>query len=165
MGYNSENTKVLATYEQRDGNKRMLLLHEFESGRLEYVVGSNFTESRYDGALGYERYDYSWDYGHYFNDVVEASLYWSSEVLCTYPIIDEREVELLVAAHFCDSDAPDRLRRNGSMRLVLRNANDYLIDEIYGESDVLWRAFCYGVESATGKKADEYILQRRGEEE
>lgn len=43
MKYNSDNTKVLATHEQHDGNVRMLLLHEFESGRLEYVVGSYFT--------------------------------------------------------------------------------------------------------------------------
>ena len=73
--YNSENTTVLATHD--DGaNRRMMLLHRHESGRLEYVIGSNFAEKRYDGALGYERYDYSWDYGHYFSDVVSAAEYW-----------------------------------------------------------------------------------------
>lgn len=79
--YNSENTIVLDTYEQ-DGSERMLLLHMIDGGRrLEYVIGRNFTESRYDGALGYERYDYSWDYGHYFFDIVRAIDYWKREVL------------------------------------------------------------------------------------
>jgi len=75
MSYNSENTTILATHYDR-WNKRMFLLHRFESGRLEYIVGSNFTEKRYDGALGYESYAYSWDYGHYFSDVVSAAEYW-----------------------------------------------------------------------------------------
>lgn len=79
--YNSENTTILATCEQAGGNKRMLLLHECESGRLEYVIGSYFTEAFYDGALGYERVDYSWDWGHYFGDVVDAVDYWNRMVL------------------------------------------------------------------------------------
>lgn len=79
--YNSENTKVLATCEKRGGNTRMLLLHTCKNGRLEYVIGSYFTETRYDGALGYERYDYSWDWGHYFRDFVEAADYWKHEVI------------------------------------------------------------------------------------
>lgn len=41
--YNSDNTTVLATSEQAGGNTRMLLLHEMESGRREYVIGSYFT--------------------------------------------------------------------------------------------------------------------------
>ncbi len=44
MSYNSNNTKVLETYDQ-DGNLRMLLMHEHESGRIEYVIGSYFTEN------------------------------------------------------------------------------------------------------------------------
>ncbi len=44
MAYNSKNTKVLATHDQ-DGNVRMLLLHEMKGGRIEYIVGSYFTES------------------------------------------------------------------------------------------------------------------------
>ena len=80
MGYNSENTTILATHD--DGaNKRMLLLHRHESGRLEYVIGSYFHETRYDGSLGYERWDYEWDWGHYFGDVVSAVDYWKREVL------------------------------------------------------------------------------------
>lgn len=80
--YNSENTIVLATHVQAGNNTRMLLLHTCESGRLEYVVGSYFQQERYDGALGYEHVDYSWDWGHYFDDVVSAVNYWESEVLC-----------------------------------------------------------------------------------
>jgi hypothetical protein len=80
--YNSENTKVLATCNQ-DGNMRMLLFHECDSGRHEYVIGSYFHETRYDGSLGYERYDYEWDWGHYFGDVVNAVDYWKREVLLT----------------------------------------------------------------------------------
>lgn len=80
-GYNSENTQVLETVEQAGGNLRMLLRHTHESGRVEYIVGSYFTTSFYDGALGYERADYSWDWGHYFDDVVSAVDYWKAEVL------------------------------------------------------------------------------------
>jgi len=78
--YNSENTKVLETYDD-NGNLRMLLLHDCGT-RHEYVIGSYFTETRYDGALGYERWDYSWDWGHYFSDIVHAVDYWKREVLC-----------------------------------------------------------------------------------
>lgn len=69
--YNSENSKVL---ENRNG--KMLLLHEFEDGRHEYIVGSNFTVTWYDGACGYMRQDYSWDWGHYFNNIVSAAMFW-----------------------------------------------------------------------------------------
>ena len=79
--YNSENTTILATHEQAGGNKRMLLLHRYESGRIEYVIGSYFHETRYDGSLGYERYDYEWDWGHYFGSIVDAVDYWKREVL------------------------------------------------------------------------------------
>lgn len=79
--YSSENTTILATCDKAGGNRRMLLLHRCDSGRLEYVVGSYFHERRYDGALGYERYDYEWDWGHYFSNVVDAVDYWKREVL------------------------------------------------------------------------------------
>jgi len=79
--YNSTNTKILATCEQAGGNTRMLLLHTYESGRDEYIIGSYFHETRYDGLLGYEHWDYEWDWGHYFNDVVSAVDYWKREVL------------------------------------------------------------------------------------
>ena len=79
--YTSENTHILATHVQKDGNKRMLLFHICESGRHEYVVGSYFQEHRYDGALGYERVDYEWDWGHYFSDLLDAVDYWKREVL------------------------------------------------------------------------------------
>jgi len=45
--YNSENTTVLATHEEKhcgEVNKRMLLLHICESGRHQYIIGSYFTE-------------------------------------------------------------------------------------------------------------------------
>lgn len=83
MGYNSENTKVLATHMQGD-NKRMLLLHTMQDGRHEYIIGSYFTEKHYDGGLGYEHWDYSWDWGHYFNGedaFLNAAHYWEREVL------------------------------------------------------------------------------------
>lgn len=79
--YNSENTTILATHEQAGGNTRMLLLHKYESKRIEYVIGSYFHETRYDSSLGYERYDYEWDWGHYFGSIVDAVDYWKREVL------------------------------------------------------------------------------------
>ena len=78
--YNSENTTVLATCEQAGSNTRMLLLHVCESGRHEYVIGSYFHETRHDGALGYERWDYEWDWGHYFGSFEDAATYWLTEV-------------------------------------------------------------------------------------
>lgn len=42
--YTSENTKVLETYDD-NGNTRMLLMHEMDCGRHEYIIGSYFTES------------------------------------------------------------------------------------------------------------------------
>ena len=78
--YNSENTHILATHMQAGGNRRMLLLHICENGRHEYVIGSYFHETRYDGALGYERWDYEWDWGHYFGQFEEAASYWLREV-------------------------------------------------------------------------------------
>ena len=77
--YNSTNTRILATHEQEGGNTRMLLLREHENGRLEYVVGSYFVEKRHDGALGYSHMDYSWVWGHYFDDVVSAVDFWKEE--------------------------------------------------------------------------------------
>ena len=83
--YNSKNTKVLATHDD-NGNTRMLLMHEMDCGRREYVIGSYFTV---DVELG-DPYDregpafvdhYSWDWGHYFSDVVDAVRYWEREVL------------------------------------------------------------------------------------
>lgn len=75
--YNSENTHVLATYEQSDGNTRMLLFHVCEGGRHEYVVGSYFNviESLNEP---HERYEWTW--GHYFQSPVDAVMYWEQEV-------------------------------------------------------------------------------------
>ena len=105
MGYNSENTLILATEMQAGNNKRMLLLHKCESGRLEYVIGSYFTtvaklpngEVHEDGSvIGTDGFasdsafdafwkravkEYSWDWGHYFGDVVSAVRYWEEEVI------------------------------------------------------------------------------------
>ena len=78
MSYNSENTKVLATYEQKDGNIRMLLLHEFESGRLEYVIGSYFNV--FERVEGEGCKEYEWTWGHYFDSVVDAVDYWQREI-------------------------------------------------------------------------------------
>ena len=111
--YTSENTTILATCEHAGGNKRMLLLHECDSGRLEYVIGSYFTEYKeyfncprcgsrlLDSDLPDYRFlceecdenfyafeanaaevtSYSWDWGHYFDDVVHAVDYWKREVI------------------------------------------------------------------------------------
>ena len=80
---NSGNTTILAIREEEDNNKKALLLHKFVDPRrkLEYIVCSHFEESHYDGCLGYEHYDYSWSWGHYFSDVVAAVNYWKREVL------------------------------------------------------------------------------------
>ena len=79
--YNSTNTHILATHEAAGGNTRMLLFHICESGRHEYVIGSYFQQHHYDGALGYEHWDYEWNWGHYFSNVVNAVTYWKREVL------------------------------------------------------------------------------------
>lgn len=89
--YNSENTMILELHEQEGGNMRMLLAHRCENGNVEYVIGSYFTQTFYDGTLGYERWDYSWDWGHYFFDLVRAVDYWKREVL---GISVEPELEL-----------------------------------------------------------------------
>lgn len=86
--YNSTNTHVLATHEQKDGNTRMLLFHVCDSGRHEYVIGSYFQQEQHVEELGrtgievvYEGViDYSWDWGHYFSSVVDAVDYWNREV-------------------------------------------------------------------------------------
>lgn len=84
--YTSKNTKVLATYECAGNNTKMLLLHTYENGRMEYVIGSYFTIEVNIG----DPYDkngpafvdsYSWGWGHYFGDVVSAVDYWKREVL------------------------------------------------------------------------------------
>lgn len=87
--YNSTNTKVLATYQQDEKNKRMLLLHECDSGRLQYIVGSYFAEQAVElGDTDFETgfaevgVEYSWDWGHYFSSVVDAVDYWKRNVLC-----------------------------------------------------------------------------------
>lgn len=89
-GYNSENTKVLATHEQAGGNTRMLLFHEFESGRTEYVIGSYFQQERKFKQNVPSPMFYSWDWGHYFGDVVAAVDYWKREVLGIKPHEPER---------------------------------------------------------------------------
>lgn len=79
--YNCDNTTVLETHLAPGGNTRMLLMHTMENGNREYIIGSYFHETHYIGALGYERWDYEWDWGHYFQDVVSAVEYWKNEVL------------------------------------------------------------------------------------
>jgi len=109
MGYNSENTLILATEMQAGNNKRMLLLHVCESGRHEYVVGSYFQQmqeympgivrdghgvcykvdtgeivgivNNLDANPQSDKVVYSWDWGHYFGDVVSAVRYWEEEVI------------------------------------------------------------------------------------
>lgn len=76
--YTSENTMVLAMHEQAGGNTRMLLLHktDYEQRPHKYVIGSYFT-TVWNGTC----YEYSWDWGHYFENVVDAVDYWKREVL------------------------------------------------------------------------------------
>ena len=88
--YNSENTDILATFTQDDENKRMLLGHRTDSGRVEYVIGSYFTINPV-GEMYYDEQnekwqsdvvnDYSWDWGHYFSDFNDAVDYWSEVVI------------------------------------------------------------------------------------
>lgn len=92
--YNSTNTNILATHEQAGGNTRMLLLHECDSGRLEYVIGSYF-QVKPRGRMSFAEChacgnwepvmenieDYEWDWGHYFSDLLDCVDYWRSEVL------------------------------------------------------------------------------------
>lgn len=83
--YNSKNTKVLATHDD-NGNMRMLLMHECDSGRIEYVIGSYFTETPYarvtfgDVPTTENLVEYSWDWGHYFGSFEQAAMYWLTEV-------------------------------------------------------------------------------------
>ena len=77
--FNSKNTRILATYKENDGTIKVLLFYEGERVR-EFIVGSNFRETRYDGALGYEQYDYEWTWGHYFTSIIAAADYWRHEV-------------------------------------------------------------------------------------
>lgn len=84
-GYNSENTKVLETYDD-NGNLRMLLMHEMDCGRREYVIGSYFQQkSHWERPLndceGGWITEYSWDWGHYFGDVMSAVAYWNDKVI------------------------------------------------------------------------------------
>jgi len=79
--YNSRNTKILATHEQAGGNTRMLLLHTCDGGRFEYVIGSYFTVEcnlgdtfDMNGPAFVD--DYSWDWGHYFGEFIDAARYW-----------------------------------------------------------------------------------------
>jgi len=87
--YNSENTTILATHEQSDGNTRMLLLHVCDNGRHEYVVGSYFNvvgsvsvhECKVCGGFWSEPSErYEWTWGHYFQSPVDAVMYWQQEV-------------------------------------------------------------------------------------
>lgn len=134
--YTSRNSIILATFEQGD-NLRMILLHTCDSGRLQYVIGSYFTESieyiepggpfpegvivnrsgecfdvktghsigMANNALSYQDSDYyeavlqnakqngktavhyTWDWGHYFDDIVSACDYWKREVMVPEPAV------------------------------------------------------------------------------
>lgn len=79
--YNSTNTIILALHESSNDNVEVLLLHTRVDGSNEYIVGSRFEQKLYDGALGYEHMDYSWIWGHYFEDVVHTVDYWKRNVL------------------------------------------------------------------------------------
>lgn len=78
--YNSTDSHIPATHMHGD-SRRMLLLHITPEGRHEYIIGSYFKETRYDGDLGYGHWDYSWDWGHYFQDFAKAVDYWQREVV------------------------------------------------------------------------------------
>lgn len=79
--YNNRNCYVLATEEQKFCNTRMLLFHICENGRHEYIVGSYFKRTLVDGSGEHETIEYSWDWGHYFADVVRAVEFWKNEVI------------------------------------------------------------------------------------
>lgn len=104
--YNSTNTEVLDTCKQEDGNLRMLLYHHCADGVGEFIIGSYFKKEttltcpHCGNALTPERkieeypfqcdrcdenfykfeanefMVYSWDWGHYFLDVLNAAEYW-----------------------------------------------------------------------------------------
>lgn len=106
--YNSTNTYVLATHEQAGGNVRMLLAHRCESGRIEYVVGSYFTESTevatdpWHDAVAFP-VAYSWDWGHYFDDVLKATDYWKREVIGSTEFAEA--MRIVCSECLCASDA------------------------------------------------------------
>lgn len=88
--YNSTNTEILATHTIENGshpNTRMLLFHKFSDGRAEFVIGSYFTQEEHVEQQGpFEVVtegivDYSWDWGHYFGELIDAVDYWKREVL------------------------------------------------------------------------------------
>lgn len=74
--YDSTNTEVLDTYRQEDGNLRMLLYHHCADSFGEFIIGSYFCEDVTSDGVSF----YSWDWGHYFQDIVTAVDYWK-EVL------------------------------------------------------------------------------------
>lgn len=96
-GFNSDNSKILATYDEVriDGitNTHMLLMREYESGRIEFVIGSYFTKKPHMKELGdtgievvtEDLMDYEWDWGHYFSNVFSAVDYWYQKVLRLKP--------------------------------------------------------------------------------
>ena len=78
--YNNTNTIVLEKHMQEDGNLRMLLVHRLDDVpddmgwryKREYIIGSYFCEDVTSDGVSY----YSWDWGHYFNDIEAAYRYW-----------------------------------------------------------------------------------------
>ena len=75
--YNSENTTVIEKCEI-DFRTYALLLRKYEDGSIEFVVADGFTECRYDGLMGYARYDYCWQSGSYFWDILRAAKCWNA---------------------------------------------------------------------------------------
>lgn len=77
--HNSTNTIVLELHAQGD-NLRMLLVHRLDDVpddmewryKREYIIGSYFCEDVTSDGVSY----YSWDWGHYFNDLKAAYYYW-----------------------------------------------------------------------------------------
>jgi len=80
MEYNSSNTEVLGERRMHDGNMSVFLLHTDEHKNHHFIIAENFKERRYDGVLGYEHWDFSWERARYYDSLDAAAGAWSMAV-------------------------------------------------------------------------------------
>lgn len=124
MGYTSNDSRILETLEDKDGTRKALIQHDLKRGGHEYVVCSNLQTEHFDGALGYEEDRYSWDWGHYFQSIVDAVECWKEKALGKHALEVECAFGTLVADKYGGSEGYDRievdlLNDGGSIPLAL----------------------------------------------